>query len=63
TLNVSKELNLEIITADGKVVYQKDDLNMGNNQLDVTSTVSTGMYFIRVKTDQEIIYTGKISIK
>jgi len=59
----SNTLNAEVVSADGKIVFVKSDLQSGSNyEFDLRSEVSTGVYFLRLKSDNNIIYSGKVSI-
>ena len=60
----TETLNVKVTAVDGKVVFVKTGLNSGSKyEIDLRDNVSTGMYMIHVSSKNNIIYSGKISIK
>lgn len=55
---------VEVIAASGQVVYTKDVENaVGSISVDISTAVTTGVYYLQLKSDNAVLFTNKIAIK
>lgn len=53
----------ELFTLDGKIVSKTAiQLNGNSNQYLIKKPLQTGLYFLRIQTDGETIYRGKVIV-
>jgi hypothetical protein len=59
TINLPEKTQLQILHINGQILQQQT-INTSNNQLEVdVSFLSSGLYFIQLRSSQGLLYTGK----
>ncbi|MBE9464511.1 T9SS type A sorting domain-containing protein [Dyadobacter subterraneus] len=54
-ISINKEITMNLIDMNGRIILKKKFTNAGQNELIDTSKIGTGRYVLQIESDQGII--------